>query len=408
MAAQRNDLRELASLAQNATDDQREMKVIAVHAIHNALHVDAVMNALTPLISHLSNHHMRPILDALIRRHLQSGHISAAFRGEHMSRLLEIPLSRYTYTSLIANTKQLEIALALFHRAIAIGLHPSRTMLNNLLDVLLHNSQYTRATAVLRVLHNTTGLNAHTIHTLLQYRPAQRTMLDRIFHLLSTPTCTPTPAMVTLLISRFIECNHLDSAFSTIEHFHSLGILTPPALLDRLILACIQENRLEAALTAWRERRKGWAGNPARRARRALWRALCERGAGRDEYLTSVLEEGVGEAELSRMRRGLRMGDSEMEWDILNDEESDVRDRAWVLYRWIQEGREREVGEYISELESVHIKILACLIKCGEWGEKLFLDRLSRVPMEREQKIEMATKLLGGMRKEVERAVGAG
>ncbi len=62
--------------------------------------------------------------------------------------------------------------------------------------------------------------------------------------------------------------------FGIVEEFYTAGVGVTKEALDAVIVHCAREGRLEAALTAWRELRRGWFGEPSRAARNALRKAV--------------------------------------------------------------------------------------------------------------------------------------
>ena len=294
-------------------------------------------------------------------------------------------------------TDSLEVVMALFHRAVSVGYSPTTGMLNRLLEILLQERQLQRAHNVLRLLHATRMFNTPTLKAILMHLPADKSTLDSLCELIQPYM---SPAMADMLVLEYLKLD-IDATFGAIERFHGNHLLISPYILDRLIVECVKSGRLEAALTAWRERRRGWAGNPRRYARRYLWRELWKRGTERDLYLMRLLEEDVNDAELARMRRGLTVS-LEMGSEILKDDKADVKDRLWVLYSWAEQGFGSEVRDYIENLEAVDLRMLAVLLKCGQDGRQLFIDGLVSVDMEQKKLVTAASRMLGVEKRVVE------
>ena len=91
-ATLRNDLRLLTDISR-PTHTPLDLRLIALTAVRHAIHIHPVMNALSDMLHRLSHTDMTPLFSLLIKRYLSSGMCSDGFRGERISRALDVPLS---------------------------------------------------------------------------------------------------------------------------------------------------------------------------------------------------------------------------------------------------------------------------------------------------------------------------
>lgn len=321
------------------------------------------------------------LLDIMVRGKLRRGDLAGAFRSEYLSRLLEVRLRRGTYTDLMQNGRGLPLSLAIFHRALAVGVEPNTKMFNVLLDACFRAADGTRARAVLtEMADRDVRVNGETVSILLHHTQTLENV-DTVLQLLQSPQASVavTPGLADGFISAYIRTSETDSSsggesssdagelctthshigrcFAAIDWFYEKRIGVSAKALNTLLTHCAETGQVEAGLRAWREMRRGWLGAPNRRARRSLLLALSGMPFGNDTQRrtgTLVWDRLVmmhsGQREQDKLRRG-QLSRAE-QWDksdlsILEAYECS-RDQATVLHRWVREGRAKEARQWLS------------------------------------------------------------
>lgn len=296
------------------------------------------------------------ILDLLVRGKLRRGDMSSAFRGELLSRLLDTKLRRGTYTALIERSGRLELGLALFHRAIAVGVDPNRKMLHAVLEACFSASDGNRARAVLaEMAARGIPVNGDTIRILLRRAPCTESV-SAVLHLIQArdSRVRVSPHLAQLFIQAYLRTpadteeetdRVVAKCFETIDWFFDSGVGVPHAAVDAILQYCVQNGRVEGALRAWREMRRGWLGPPGRKTRTMLWVMLESRPCLRRR----LIADEVSTDELSRLRRSALAHTDNSERDMHALHGDNVKDQATVLHRWARNGRVGDAMHWIAE-----------------------------------------------------------
>lgn len=325
-------------------------------AASDSTRMEAVMNCFAEagILQALPNEDVGMVLDLLVRGMLCRGDLSSAFRGELLSRLLDTRLRRGTYTALIEKSRGLELALAMFHRAVAAGVEPNRKMLHAVLEVCFASHDGTRARAVLtEMAARGITVNGDTIRILLRRAPCTDSV-SAVLHLVQAreSRVRVSPHLAKLFVQAYLKTpadteEELDrkvaKSFETIDWFFDRSVGVPHAAVDAILEHCVRTGRVEGALRAWREMRRGWLGPPGQKTGTMLWVMLKSRPGLRRRLVGDVMSAG----ELSKLRRSALAHITDPEKDMQALGSDDVMDQATVLHRWARTGRAEEVMDWV-------------------------------------------------------------
>lgn len=345
----------------NADVCVRAVTITAVQKLsaQDSSSMEAVMNSLAEegALELLRTEDVGMVLDVLVRGMLSRRDLVSAFRGELLSRALETRLRRGTYTALIAKSDRIELGLSLFHRALATGIEPNRKMFNTLLSLCFNSGDGNRARAVLaEMASRDICINGETLSILL----AQAPCVDSIAAVLDLVQADRSqvrlsPYIAELFIQAFLRSPpnkddentggdvRVTRSFETVDWFFNRGVGVSHRALDQLVLQCSRNGKVEAALRAWREMRRGWLGIPSRRARTALWALLKDRPVLREQLIGPEVD---GE-EMQLIRRYALRQIDDPDADSLALDSDEVRDQATVLHRWCRRGRVADAMQWI-------------------------------------------------------------
>lgn len=344
-------------------DRSTSYRAVTINAVLGAtraqspLLVDTVMNILTShgMLDALSASDVGAVLDVLIRDKLRRNDLPAAFRGELMSRALDTRVSTGTYARLIAQCHRLDAALSLLHRAVAMSATPTVSMLNRVLDLCFQAGDGERARRVVAEMAlRDIPPNLQTVSTLVQ-RADSVDAIDAVFNAVLKDV-KPRPDLATIFLRAYMRVGgaaaddaYVGRCFAIIDWCFENAIGVRRHALDELVLHFSRQERVEAALRAWREMRRGWLGSPSLRSKRALWVRLVQRGSNRDIQLRKRLANGVPDAQLRKMHRAvlgqLNNGGRDSKAFIA----SCVKNKATVLHRMARTGRVHDVHNWINE-----------------------------------------------------------
>lgn len=393
--AEHGDLRSFSQVVRNAfsppfgVNADVCVRAVTIAAVQRLAAVDSagmevVMNCLAEegVLEFLRTEDIGIVLDVLVRGMLARGDLVSAFRGELLSRVLETRLRRGTYTALIGKSDRLELGLSIFHRALAIGVVPNRKMFNTLLDLCFNSGDGTRARAVLaEMATRDIRINSDTVSILLTQAPC----VDSVAAVLQLVKAErsqirPSPHLAELFVHGFLRIPtdirdlqtagdaRVARAFDTIDWFFKRGVGVSHGALDMLILHCCRHGKVEAALRAWREMRRGWLGAPSRRARASLWAMLKDRPVLRERLVGSNV--GIAEMKLIRRNALRQVDDKDADHCALHGD--DMRDQATVLHRWCRQGRVEDAMRWVDELvkerkgRGVDVRLVLAVLSCKE------------------------------------------
>lgn len=285
--------------------------VLGATRVSSQHRVDAVMNVLTAhgMLDLLSPLDIGAVLDVLIRDKLRRDDIEAALRGELMSRALDTRIAPGTYASLINHCDRLDSALSLLHRAFAVGVVPNISMLNRILDLcFLHGDGARARRVVAEMARRDLPPNLNTISTLVR-RADSIDGIDAVFSVVRQHARLQ-PDVAAVFLRAYVgvglssgDEEYVGRCFSVIDWCFEHGLGVRRRTMDDLVAHFATHGKLEAALRAWREMRRGWLGQPSLHSRRALWVELGKRGSKRDERLQSRLANGLSNEQLQKMRK---------------------------------------------------------------------------------------------------------
>lgn len=402
----------------NADESARWLRAVSMNAVLAAAsepmghHVDAVMGVLTShgVLDALPPDTIGAVLDVLVRDKLHRGDISAAIRGELISRALDTRLSSGAYSALLSHLPRLDAALSLLHRAVAVDVSPTVPMLNTLLTLCFRAGDGRRARGVISemALRNLRP-NLPTLSILLS-RADSVEAVEAVFTVARRDArLSPHAAAIFLRAYTRVGTDSLSDAyighcFSTIDWFFDNGIGVERRALDELIVHFSCHGRVEAALRAWREMRRGWLGSPCLRSRRALLVQLVKRGTERDAILCDRLVNDLSPKQVRNVYRTLlrTINDDGRDADAL--EGPCVKDKASVLHRWGRTGRVDELWTWtenaVMESKGAGIDIRLLLPLLSDVSESryasvdLFLKHLSSGDSIRGQRADVLERVV--------------
>lgn len=379
----------------------RWCRAVTMNAIIAATHQSSkctVNDVLSMLTSHgildvLSPESVGTVLDVLVRDRLRNNDLPAALRGEFMSRALETRLSSGAYAQLIAHISQLDLALSLLHRAVAVSVVPTVSMLNDILASCFEHGDGQRARRVVsEMARRNLQPNVRTLELLLA-RAEDLQAVDAVFSVArQNKVLSPEVATVFLRAYQRVgscssEDDYISKCFSIVDWFFERNIGVRRHALDELVAHFASAGRIEAALRAWREMRRGWLGPPSLRSRRLLYASLIDRGSQQDQYLCQRLLAGLPEAKAKKMYRFVLANLEDDERDANALASDCVEDKATVLHRWASSGRAADVWNWVdqavkrSQGTGIDIRLLLPLLSdVGETRDpstKLLLKHLS-------------------------------
>lgn len=365
--ARRFDMAALSAVVRRAlrppleTDMSRWHRAVVMNAViggsqsHEASTMDEVMSVLTThgILDKLPPRDVGPVLDVLVRHKLRTDDDVAAFRGELMSRALDSRLSARTYAELLERCDNLDGALSLLHRAVAVGVNLSVTMLNKILELCFERGDGMRARRVIaEMARRRLRPNKRTLAALLAQADGVEGV-DTVFRVVRRAGHAPPDAADVFLrayASIGTQANddeYIGGCFTVIDWFFDSGIGVRRHALDALVEHFARHGHVEAALRAWREMRRGWLGAPSIRSRVALWNQLLKRGGLRDAKLRERLTRDLNAQQLSKLHRCTLRESNDTHRDLKVLKSGSVKDKATVLHRWGREGRSEQVRTWI-------------------------------------------------------------
>lgn len=376
----------------------RAVTMNALLAATNQSSKCSVNDVLSVLTSHgifdaLTSTSVGAVLDLLVKDRLRNNDFPAALRGEFMSRALETRLSSGAYAQLIARIPQLDLALSLLHRAVAVSVAPTISMLNDVLALCFESGDGNRARRVVaEMARRSLQPNIRTLELLLS-RAEDIHAVNAVFSVArQNEKLSPETATVFLRAYQKVgvdsrEDDYIGRCFSLIDWFFEQNIGVHRHALDELVFHFASVGQVEAALRAWREMRRGWLGSASLRSRRALYASLVARGSQRDQHLCQRLIAGLPEKRVKEMRRFVLANLENEERDAEALAKGPVEDKATVLYRWAKTGRAADVWSWadqaVEQSQGAGIDIRLLLPLLSDIGEtrnlsiKLLLKHLS-------------------------------
>lgn len=319
--------------------------------------LDDVMSVLTShgIFDSLSSKSVGAVLDVLVRDKLSQNNVNSALRGELISRALETRLSAGAYAKLITHTSQLGLALSLLHRAVAVSVVPTVSVLNHILELCFQQDDGDRARRVIAEMAcRNLQPNIRTLSLLLS-RANDLDAVDAVFSVArNNRSLSPDAAAVFLQTYSRVgvysgDREYIGRCFTIIDWFfdQNIGIHKKP--LDDLIIHFASAGQVEAALRAWREMRRAWLGSPSLYSRRVLYASLISRGTARDKHLCQRLLAGLSDRQVAKLNRFVLANteDERRDAEVLND--GSIIDKATILHRWASTGQIAAVHHWINQ-----------------------------------------------------------
>lgn len=421
----RGDVAGVETIAQNAlaspspVNQDIAFRAVVLTALNTACKCDSEGTLVQQIVSRIAARGwlfsmdepgLGQILDLLTGYMLSQDDINGAFRAEFLSRILEIPLSRKTYTHLIRtigiqhNNSNLVLALGMFHRALTTGIKPNTAMFNAVLETCLVVNDGSRAVAVLaEMAREEVPINGCTLNILLRHA-RNLDNVDAIFALFKSQSQNKTMRVSAGMAFSFIDAYirvskydrdrksfvqepaddigleqkadgmlYMERCFELVDWFYSQGLGVTTSALDKLIVALGNSQNAEGALRAWREMRRGWLGTPSRKGRRVLLSVVgnSELPDRVEHVLSSKLLTRVGPAEKRRLQRHRMRFDSFADDEIMqyvaDENDKDLsKDQATIIYRWVEQNRLQDAIRWISgRVESskfISLRVLLALL----------------------------------------------
>lgn len=345
----------------NTPEGSRWCRAVTMNALLAAAHHSSkctVNDVLSVLTSHgifdaLTPASIGAVLDFLVKDRLRHNDVPAALRGEFMSRALDTRLSSGAYAQLIAHIPQLDLALSLLHRAVAVSVAPTISMLNDVLELCFETGDGDRARRVVsEMARRNLQPNIRTLELLLS-RVEDVRSVDAVFSV-ARHNKTISPEAATVFIRAYHRVgmrsnvdDYIGRCFSVVDWFFEQNIGVHRHALDELISHFASVGQVEAALRAWREMRRGWLGSPSLRSRRALYASLVDRGSQRDEHICQRVLAGLSEKRIKEMHRFVLASLENDERDAKALASDSLEDRVTVLYRWAKTGRVADLWNWV-------------------------------------------------------------
>lgn len=385
----------------NTPEGSRWCRAVTMNALLAATHHSSkctVNDVLSVLTSHgifdaLTPASVGAVLDFLVKDRLRNNDVPAALRGEFLSRALDTRLSSGAYAQLIAHISQLDLALSLLHRAVAVSVAPTISMLNGVLALCFETGDGDRARRVVsEMARRNLQPNIRTLELLLSRAEDVRSV-DAVFSVArQNETLSPEAAAVFLRAYHRVGMrsnvnDYIGRCFSVVDWFFEQNIGVHRHALDQLIYHFVSVGQIEAALRAWREMRRGWLGSPSLRSRKALYASLVGRGSQRDQHICQRLLAGLSDKRVKEMHRFVLASLENDERDAKAFASDSLEDKVTVLYRWAKTGRITDLWNWVehaveqSRGAGIDVRLLLPLL--SDTGEtrnlsvKLLLKHLS-------------------------------
>eukprot|EP00177_Eucheuma_denticulatum_P004412 GFKZ01008007.1.p1 GENE.GFKZ01008007.1~~GFKZ01008007.1.p1 ORF type:complete len:562 (-),score=88.94 GFKZ01008007.1:388-2016(-) len=303
-------------------------------------------------IQMLDENGMGMVVDVLVRGRLWRGDLAGAMKGEVLARLFEVRLRRGTYAMMIDRVG-MELGLGILHRAVGLGVEPSRGMLHGVLRGCLAEGDGERGQRVVgELLSRGIGVNGETVRMLVRSAGGKESV-EGVLRWVMGGGCRLSGKLGGVFVEGFLRFGAVEEAFRVVDLFYERGVGVERWAMEKLVVDCVNMGRVEGALRAWREMRRGWMGGVGLRGKKALWGMVGEGLRGR---------LGVQEGAVAKVRRyslGI-VDDEEVDMEVLAS--GVVKDQAAVLHRWARQGRGQQVFEWVEgklrEGDGVDVRLL--------------------------------------------------
>lgn len=257
-----------------------ETRILALEALQYHP-LPAVLPTLAPVLPTLPDDHLAAILDRITR--IQTSHDpESASRTERIARGLGLRISRGAYIKLVRSSHS-QHALLHAHACLAVGHSLNTALLNALL-----RSGVSPTRILAEFQRRELVPNGETAESVLRSVGIH----DGVH--------PDTWARVAGSVIAFVAREDARKGVGLLGVALARGVPLQPGVFDHLVIACLRQERTEAALKVWREKRRFWMGGLGRAARTEVVRSgLVRLRDPRWEFLV----DGVTERERVRLTR---------------------------------------------------------------------------------------------------------